>query len=524
MYGDHDSDGISDIPDIDDDNDGILDSMEQGDCGNISDPSFEFADNMTQSTYDNFASAFSSGSTWFNSNGTVGYITTNSPTQSTTINHQPANEGSAYAGFHGPQNGNGNEVFGNNLTNPLVNGEGYTLDLYAYQMNLNVGNGEFQNPGYIHLFGIRSGTSPTLNNTTQASVSSIAAINNVDLLGVSDLVDNTTNWERYMISFTAEQDYDRILIAIDGNYAFLGFDNIILVCTTDTDLDGIPDIIALTLTEMVFQTIQIMTMIMMDYVRNISVYATNNGLNSAYVSTNGISVIDTDADGTPDYLDTDSDNDQDNDTTEAGLTLSGADADNDGLDDAIDTDDNNFGPVNAGITNVLNTYPNTTALNDASLVDVLWRVDCEFGKISTEQYVIAATGNANAGWGTDNGVIGAPDETGSGTTANRISLRGTNAPVTLTYQDTFSSGATITIYGRHWSGSYVDGFTIAFSEDNSTWTSESSSQNIGSTSYTTLNYTVPNDLNGNYKYIRLTSDNVGPNSTLSLFDAVKVSS
>jgi hypothetical protein len=141
----------------------------------------------------------------------------------------------------------------------------------------------------------------------------------------------------------------------------------------DSDGDGIPDNIEA-------QTTAAYVVPASD---NTVTYATNNGLNSAYVSTNGISVIDTDADGTPDYLDTDSDNDQDNDTTEAGLTLSGADADNDGLDDAIDTDDNNFGPVNAGITNVLNQYPNTTALNDASLEDVLWRVDCEFGKIST---------------------------------------------------------------------------------------------------------------------------------------------
>ena len=241
------------------------------------------------------------------------------------------------------------------------------------------------------------------------------------------------------------------------------------------------------------------------------------GINTTYGS--GLTPIDTDADGTPDFLDTDSDNAQDNDTTEAGVTLSGADADNDGLDDGIDTDDNNFGPVNAGITNVLNTYPNTTALNDASLVDVQWRVDCPFGKVSTEQYVISATGNHSGSWGTDNGVIGAPDEIGAtGTTANRISLH--RNLVTLTYQDIFSGGATITMYARHWSG-YTGGFTMAFSEDNSTWTSESSSQNVGSASYTTLNYTVPNNLNGNYKYIRLTYDNVGGN-TLTLIDAVKV--
>jgi len=279
----------------------------------------------------------------------------------------------------------------------------------------------------------------------------------------------------------------------------------------DSDGDGIPDNIEAQTTA--------------GYTAPGNTVDNTTGINTSYGS--GLTPIDTDADGTPDYLDTDSDNAQDNDTTEAGVTLSGADADNDGLDDGIDTDDNNFGPVfgdlDTGIADmVLEHYPNTTALNDASLVDVQWRVDCPFGKITEEQYVIAATGNANTGWGQNDGVIGAPDETGSGTNANRISLRGINNPITLTYQDIFSGGATITFYGRHWNGSYVDGFTIAFSEDNSTWTSESSSQNIGSTSYTTLNYTIPNNFSGNYKYIRLTSDDVGPNSTLSLFDAVKV--
>jgi hypothetical protein len=271
----------------------------------------------------------------------------------------------------------------------------------------------------------------------------------------------------------------------------------------DSDGDGIPDNIEAQTTA--------------GYTVPGSTIDNTTGINTTYGS--GLTPIDTDADGTPDYLDTDSDNAQDNDTTEAGVTLSGADADNDGLDDGIDTDDNDFGPVNAGITNVLNTYPNTTALNDASLVDVQWRVDCPFGKISTEQYVISATGNHSGSWGTDNGVIGAPDEIGAtGTTANRISLH--RNLVTLTYQDIFSGGATITMYARHWSG-YTGGFTMAFSEDNSTWTSESSSQNVGSASYTTLNYTVPNNLNGNYKYIRLTYDNVGGN-TLTLIDAVKV--
>ncbi|NJN35450.1 MAG: hypothetical protein HC817_15515 [Saprospiraceae bacterium] len=49
------------------------------------------------------------------------------------------------------------------------------------------------------------------------------------------------------------------------------------------------------------------------------------------------------------------------------MTLANADTDNDGLDDSVDTDDANFGPVNAGITNVLTAYPN------GNFAEVNWR-------------------------------------------------------------------------------------------------------------------------------------------------------
>ena len=74
-------------------------------------------------------------------------------------------------------------------------------------------------------------------------------------------------------------------------------------------------------------------------------YAANNGLNSAYVPTNGLTAVDTDGDGTADYLDTNSDAEGGSDALEAGFTddvqtgLSNADtdADGDGLFDVFET-------------------------------------------------------------------------------------------------------------------------------------------------------------------------------------------
>ncbi|MGS0526811.1 DUF6923 family protein [Zobellia nedashkovskayae] len=59
-----------------------------------------------------------------------------------------------------------------------------------------------------------------------------------------------------------------------------------------------------------------------------------NGVDTAYPS--GIVPTNTDGTDNPDYLDTDSDNEGANDTTEANITLTGNDTDNDGLDDATD--------------------------------------------------------------------------------------------------------------------------------------------------------------------------------------------
>ncbi len=68
-------------------------------------------------------------------------------------------------------------------------------------------------------------------------------------------------------------------------------------------------------------------------------YTTNNGLNTAYITANytqdGITPNNNDGTDEPDWRDTDSDNTETDDTTEAGLTLSGVDANFDGMDDAI---------------------------------------------------------------------------------------------------------------------------------------------------------------------------------------------
>ena len=88
-------------------------------------------------------------------------------------------------------------------------------------------------------------------------------------------------------------------------------------------------------------------------------YANNNGLNSAYTTgggyaTDGLVPVSTDTDGNPDYRDTDSDDDGDSDTIEAGYVAATStnDADNDGLLNDYERGTPNDGYVpNDGITN-----------------------------------------------------------------------------------------------------------------------------------------------------------------------------
>ncbi len=73
---------------------------------------------------------------------------------------------------------------------------------------------------------------------------------------------------------------------------------------------------------------------------NANTYRSNQGVNSAYLG--GIAPTNSDAVDYPDFLDLDADNQGDNDTVEAGLSLSANDIDNDGLDDAIDVNTSGY--------------------------------------------------------------------------------------------------------------------------------------------------------------------------------------
>lgn len=117
----------------------------------------------------------------------------------------------------------------------------------------------------------------------------------------------------------------------------------------DSDGDGIPD--------------NVEAQASLNYIAPSGIDANNNGLDDAYEAA-GISPVDIDGDGTPDFMDTDSDNDGTSDTTEATLTLTGTDSDGDGLDNAMDTS-TDYSDPGGRIDNPLNTNGGSLMLPDS---------------------------------------------------------------------------------------------------------------------------------------------------------------
>ena len=148
-----------------------------------------------------------------------------------------------------------------------------------------------------------------------------------------------------------DDDNDGILDSTEGFAAVNSdADSIPDSLDLDSDNDGIPDNIEAQSTA--------------GYVAPTGSDSDGDGLDDAYEPA-GLTPVNTDGADNPDYLDTDSDNAETDDTTEAGLTLNAFDdPDGDGLDNDVDSDDAAFGPPNAGIASPAATYPDSNGTGD----------------------------------------------------------------------------------------------------------------------------------------------------------------
>ena len=185
-----------------------------------------------------------------------------------------------------------------------------------------------------------------------------------DLDANNDPTDDDTDGDFVRNYLDIDDDNDGILTLIEATQD-LDNDGFANYLDLDADGDGLPDNIEAQ------STVAYMLPSFTD--------ADGNGLDDAYGS-NGISPLDTDNDGTDDYLDSDSDNDNVPDDIEgfdynhdgvADIAASNADQDKDGLDDAYEGDDTNDGFIaNGNIFDPNTDLPNTDKEDDINDLDV----------------------------------------------------------------------------------------------------------------------------------------------------------
>ncbi len=332
--GDNDDDGVNDVVDLDDDNDGILDTVEQG-CTTIVPTS-------------------SSGAVVASGGG-------NGVSPGTFINDGNTNADNGIA-----LNRAGEYIVidlgGVIPANTLVR-------LYFWKSN----NGNKA----LRVVQLPSST-PNLGGGINP-----VNINDVNITGVASIFYTLSADTQYLQVEMTSRSSGRIEV-IEAEIMSYGIgcnltldtdnDGVYNHLDLDSDGDGIPDNIEAQTTN--------------GYIAPNAVY-NGVGIDTAYPSS-GLTPINTDGTDNPDYLDVDSDNEGNNDTVEAGLTLNGVLGAN-GLDSAVYTT-TNYSDVNGNINNP-NTLPDSDsdrtttgdvdfrdAVNDVSIGtgNLLWlRADVE---------------------------------------------------------------------------------------------------------------------------------------------------
>jgi len=326
---DIDGDGVDDVTDIDDDNDGILDTDE---CGGASGNFVQTATNIA--FFNNPSNAEGSPGTSYAANAVSTY-----QGQSELLLQfaQPIAIGTTVSVFLG--------------ADPAVT----NTDMQIQRSSAAGGN-----DGFL----------ANANNTASGSIREVTFTVNGSSLQYIKILAYQLGARVYGASYGGSVDCTTVDTDSDGipNYQDL-----------DSDGDGIPD--------------NVEAQTSLSYTAPSGNDANNNGLDDAYEGA-GISTVDTDGDGTPDFMDTDSDEDGASDTTEATLTLSGSDTDNDGLDNNIDST-SNYSDPGGEIDNPLNTNGGSLMLPDSD-GDVASGGDLDFRDDTfndNDPPTITATGN-----------------------------------------------------------------------------------------------------------------------------------
>jgi len=151
----------------------------------------------------------------------------------------------------------------------------------------------------------------------------------------------------------------------------------------------------------------------------------------------------------------------------------------------------------------------------SSTIPTVCLKSCLYGSIVKDAYASSALG-VNYWGGTPTGAQGAPDGNPSSIYYQDYQPYETK----LTYSETFSAGDDLNITGKFYNSSYTGGIVLAFSVDGVNYTANSPTINgFNATNYDKITYTVPANLTGNYKYIRVRG---AATNSLFLLDAIQI--
>jgi len=391
---DTDGDGVADSDDIDDDNDGILDTVETTLSGTSYDPlGDEDGDKLPNylDTFDNNGTSDGSTTSYvdansdgvpdvydFDNDGIPNHLDLDSDNDGIPDNIEAqttagyiglaADNAATYTSNNGLNSAYVGQAFISNPTNTDGSGEADYRDLNSdddatddtTEANLilsgTVGENGLDNSydngdTYADVNGL-------FDNTQSDNFPDTGPANDVNWRdsGIDGTLD--TDGDGVPNSIDLDDDNDGILDSVEGTILDTDGDGIPNYLDLDSDGDGIPDNIEA-------QTTAGYTAPNAD---SAGTYTANNGVNSAYLG--GISVTNTNSgsDSVPDYLDTDSDGDGTLDRIEANLSLSGTVGVN-GLDNNYDNGDN-YADVNGSFDDTqTDNFPDTTVGGDVDWRD-----------------------------------------------------------------------------------------------------------------------------------------------------------
>ncbi len=436
VNGDTDGDGIADSVDLDDDGDGILDSVE---CGTST--------TTLTNTNLNFSTLLTGGTV------TVGSV--NITATKTGVVNTFAGDGQLVAGAH--INPGFTPVVTSSITlnfsqpistftttfEAMQDEEQITFSQPASSVTnrLNstysvapqimsqatlINGGLELRSNLSALIGSNTSQSFGSNSTVTWNFSSPVTSLTITHTGLNRGVNGATMYNGTIIGGAFQFSLPVTCLDTDG-------DGITNTLDLDSDNDGIPDNIEAQTTA--------------GYIAPAATVGTT-GIATNYNQITGLSPVNTDGADNPDYLDTDSDNAQGNDTAEAGITLAGTDSDGDGLDNAVDTNDAAFGPVNAGITSPATTYPNNNTSPEVNYRDntASFVFNCgspTFSGAFVANNVANQTGSITIGLVNATAGVATITVTGTGFTGSAsVTLTANQATVTIpiTYDGTGAAG------------------------------------------------------------------------------------